>query len=108
MPEEYMRRLPYVPKSVAALKISQGRIAVLGTLVSKDEDNYTFAIDDGTSQVVVILNDLERFKELAKGVLVRVLGRVVGAGEEAEILADTIQDFSKINIELYNKHIVNS
>jgi len=104
-PQEFTRRLPYIPKKVSDIKQSQGRIAVLGTLVSKDDDNYTFAIDDGEAQVVVILNDMEIFSKLEKGKLVRVLGRIIGTGEEAEILADLTQDFSNVDRELYVEHM---
>ena len=104
-PQEFTRRLPYIPMPVTGIKDSRGRVAVLGTLVSKDEENYTFAIDDGEAQVVVILNDMKNFGELEKGKLIRVLGRVIGSGEEAEILADMTQDFSNVDRELYAKHM---
>ena len=106
MPErEFQRRMPYAPTQVSQLKESQGRVAVLGAVVSKDGENFTFVIDDGSEQVLVIINDMDIFNGLKEGKLVRVLGRIMGAGEETEILADLVQDFSKINRELYNKHI---
>ena len=89
MPErEYQRRAPYTPTQVGALKESQGRVAVLGAVVSKDGENFTFVIDDGSEQVLVIINDMDIFNGLKEGKLVRVLGRIMGAGEETEILAD--------------------
>jgi len=106
MPErEFQRRAPYSPIKISKLQESQGRVAVLGAVVSKDEGNFTFVIDDGEAQVLVIINDMNSFNTLEKGKLVRVLGRIMGTGDEIEILADIAQDFSGIDKELYNKHI---
>ena len=103
--QEFQRRTPYVPTRVSKLQEAQGRVAVLGAIVSKDADNFTFVIDDGEAQVLVIINDMNRFNDLAEGKLVRALGRIMGTGVEVEILADIVQDFSGVDRELYTKHL---
>lgn len=106
MPQDFTRRLPYVPTRISRLKESQGRVAVTGAVVSKEKENYTFVIDDGESQVLVITNDLPGFENLKEGAQVRVLGKIMGAGEDTEILSDFVQDFSKIDKSLYSKYVI--
>lgn len=103
---EFQRRSPYVRTKISKLKETQGRVAVLGAIVSKENETFTFVIDDGEAQILVIINDMASFEKLEKGKLVRVMGRIMGSGEETEILADFVQDFSGIDKELYVKHIV--
>jgi len=105
MPEEFQRRTPYIPTKISKLSESQGRVAVLGAIVSKDKENFTFVIDDGNAQVLVIVNDMASFESLAEGKLVRAMGRIMGTGEEIEILADIVQDFSEVDRTLYDTHI---
>jgi RNase P/RNase MRP subunit p29 len=105
MPEEFQRRSPYTPVKISKLQEAQGRVAVLGAIVSKDKENFTFVIDDGNAQVLVIVNDMASFEALAEGKLVRAMGRIMGTGEEIEILADIVQDFSEVDRALYDKHI---
>ena len=110
MPEEqkeFTRRTPYLPVKIGKLKETQGRVAVLGAVISKDAENFTFMLDDGSGQVLAVTNDMTSFSNVAEGKLVRVLGKTMGQGEETEILADIIQDFSKIDKERYNKYIIN-
>lgn len=103
--KEFTRRQPYVPVRINQLKTAQGRVAVLGTVINKDAENFTFMIDDG-DKVLIITNDMTSFSTVESGKQVRVLGKVMGQGEEAEVLADLIQDFSKIDKERYYKHII--
>ena len=105
MPEETqnIRRLPYIETHISSIGQAKGRIAVIGTVVSKDEDNYTFVLNDGKTQVLIIINNTDEFNKLATGKLARVLGKPIGEGEEVEILADIVQDFSKLDKELYDK-----
>lgn len=107
MPQrDFQRRKPYKPLKLSQLQEAQGRAAVLGTLVNKDKENYTFVIDDGKNQVLAIINDIKAFDKLEEGKPVRVMGKLVGSGEETEILADAVQDFSGVDKELYTKHVV--
>jgi len=79
------------------------RVLLIGTVVSKNPELYSFVIDDGTGTVLVLTNNIEKFKDITEGQLIRVFGKVWGENEEIEIQADIIQDFSKIDIELFRK-----
>lgn len=103
MPEEFTRRLPSAETKISDLKRAKGRVAVVGTIVSKDKENSTFVLNDGKAQVLVISNNPDEFNNLTTGKLARVLGRPIGEGEELEILADIVQDFSKLDKETYDR-----
>ena len=106
MPEEerqIIRRFPYIETRVSDINRAKGRIAIIGTIVRKDEDNYTFVLNDGKAQVLIITNNTEEFNKLATGKLARVLGKPIGEGTEIEILADIVQDFSSLDKDFYDK-----
>ena len=107
MPEEksFIRRFPYIEIPLSRISYEKGRIAVVGVVVSKDEQSYTFIVNDGNVQMVVITNNTDEFNKIVTGKLVRVLGRPIGEGEETEILADIVQDFSGLDKELYDQII---
>src|SRR3990172_5614653 len=97
-PEEkkILRRAPAIPVPISKLNSAMGRVAVFGTVVSRNTEIGSIVIDDGSASVLVLLNDpadIERFKE---GQTVRVLGKVWGTENEIELQAELVQDFSKI------------
>ena len=101
--KKILRRAPAIPVPIAKLTGEMGRVAVIGTIISKKADIGSIVIDDGKASILVLLNDpadIERFKE---GQTVRVLGKVWGTGDEIELQAEVVQDFSKIDRELYSK-----
>lgn len=109
MPEEteqktFMKREPSVCFTIKDLQTKKSsRVAVAGTIVNKNEELYSFLIDDGEGTVLVITNNIERFGEIKEGQYVRVLGKTWGEGEELEIQADIIQDFSKVDPKIYKQ-----
>ncbi len=104
---KFIKRGPSVDLTVKDLnsKSVPPRVAVAGTIVNKNEELYSFLIDDGTGTVLVITNNIERFNEIKESQFVRVLGKTWGEGEELEIQADIIQDFSKVNPAIYRQVI---
>ena len=60
-------------------------------------------IDDGEKQVLVLMNDVDRFQKIQVGQFVRVFAKIWGEGDEIELQADIVQDFSKIDKDLYMK-----
>lgn len=98
---EDRRRAPAVPKKISEISPENDiRVRVVGTILSKDEDSIT--LDDGTSSVEVffeedILNDLEESKR------VRVFGRVLPTPDSFELQGEVVQDFEKVDSELYDK-----
>ena len=81
------------------------RVSVAGTVVSKDEKLYSFLIDDGDGAILAITNNVENFNNLKEGQFVRVLGKTWGEGEELEIQADIIQDFSQVDRNVYKRAV---
>lgn len=101
--KKLLRRAPAIPVLISKLNGEMGRVAVMGTIVSRNSEIGSIVIDDGQASVLVLLNDpadIEKFKE---GQTVRVLGKVWGTGNEIELQAEVVQDFTKIDRELYNK-----
>jgi len=100
-----LKRAPAVDMRISALKENMGRVAIAGTVINKNPDIGSFMLDDSQSSVLVLApsNDPEIFEAIKEGQFIRVMGKVWGAGDEIEIQAELIQDFSKINKELYKK-----
>lgn len=107
MAEEVIRRSPSKPTKIKNLGSTENRVSLVGTVVSKNKDLSSFILDDGEEQVLVLVKKVKDFEELDEGQFVRVLGKIWGEGDEIEIQADVIQDFSKIDKELYLKVFTN-
>lgn len=106
MPEskEIIRRAPAVPLKIAQLKENkESRVSLVGTIVSKNPEIASFIIDDSDSKVLVITNSNQDFEKVKEGQFVRVMGKVWGEAEEAEVQAEIVQDFDKIDKDLYLK-----
>ncbi len=85
------------------MKENLGRVSFIGTIISKTAETESFIVDDADARVLVLMNDQPAFERLKEGQYVRVFGKVMGTGDEVEILADFVQDFSKIDRELYKR-----
>ena len=80
------------------------RVNVLGfvtnTYIAPDEKYGFFVIDDGSDEIIVkVFKDINFIKDLKKGDLVMVLGRVSKYNEEPQIIMDRmskIDDFNRI------------
>lgn len=103
MAEETVRRSPSIPVAIKNLKNKEGKVSVIGTIISKNKDLSSFILDDGQSQVLVLTKRITDFENVKEGQFVRILGKIWGEGDEVEIQADIVQDFSKIDKELYIK-----
>jgi len=98
-----IRRAPAIQAQIKDIKENFGRVSFIGTVVNKNPEINSFIIEEGGSRVLVLTNDQYAFDVVKEGQFVRVFGKVMGTGDEIEILADFIQDFSKIDRELYKK-----
>ncbi len=101
--KKILRRAPAVPVKISALRGDMGRVCVLGTVVSKNPDIGSLIIDDGQASVLVLLSEMSYLEHLKEGQTVRVFGKVWGSGNEVEIQAELVQNFEKIDRDLYNK-----
>ncbi len=102
--KEIIRRAPSVDTKVKDLRtLKTNRVCLIGTVVSKNPELYSFILDDSTGSVLVLLDDLSLFENIKEGQFVRVLGKIFGEGDEIEIQADIVQDFSGIDKELFKQ-----
>ena len=101
--KKFIRRAPSLDVKISNLKPEMGRVALIGTITSKNDDISAFMLDDGEAQVLVLLNNIKDFEKIFEGQKVRIFGKVWGQEGELEIQADIIQDFSKADMGLYKK-----
>ncbi len=101
--ERDLRRKPFVQTPISEITADQRKVSIIGTIISKNAELYSFLVDDGTGTILILTNNIERFNEIKEKDFVRVMGRVWGESEEIELQADIIQDFSKIDKELWKK-----
>ncbi len=101
--KKIIRRAPAIEVQISEIKEGMGRVSFIGTVISKNPEIQSFIVDYNTAKVLVLTNDQHAFELIKEGQLIRVFGKVMGAGNEIEILADFVQDFSKIDRELYAK-----
>ena len=101
--KKILRRAPAIIIRIKDLNSDLGRVCLLGTIVQKNSEIGSVILDDGESSVLILLNNPQDVEKLKEGQLVRVLGKVWGSEGEIELQAELVQDFSKIDRELYNK-----
>ena len=101
--KQFKKREPSKQVLVKNLTKDMKRVALIGTLVSKNDNILSFLIDDGTGTVNVIINDADMFGQLREGQIVRVLGRLWGEDADIEIQGDIVQDFSKLDMTLFKQ-----
>lgn len=107
METERKKRAVAFEKKISELKNDDIRVKVIGAIIEKDESNHSILIDDGASKLRVLLDE-HLFKKLEIGKLVRVIGVIApGLGEESnlELRGEIVQDFSKLDKELYSKFL---
>src|SRR3990167_5544630 len=97
--KQIIRRAPAIPKRISDLKPEMGRVCLAGTIISKNKDIGSFILDDGANKILILTNDPKEFEQLQEG----KMGKVWGQEGELEIQAEIIQDFNKIDRDLYNK-----
>lgn len=93
-------------KTISELDKEDIRVKVIGTVIEKDGSNNSIVIDDGKAQLRVLL-DVDKFNNIETGKLLRIIGVVIPPleGETVELKGEIIQDFSKLNPELYEKYL---
>ncbi len=96
-----MRRLPSIERKISEIKEEDVRVRIMGFIIDKDSENQIVVIDDGTGRAIVFVDE-EVLKRLEEGQLVRVIGKVK-KGETIEIFAEVVQDFSGLDLNLYEQ-----
>ncbi len=105
MPEEkkFQKRAPAKNVKISDINKDMDRIAVLGTVLGKEDAVFSILLDDGTGKINALMKDEEQYKKIGTGSIVRVIGKIWGEGDDIELQAEIVQDFSDIDVELYNK-----
>lgn len=91
-----MIRTPAIIKKISEITDDDSYVSVIGTVVSTDSRDYTLLLDDGSGQVTAFVEKLYDV-----GTVVRIIGRPFESGKGLN--ADIVQNFSNINISIYNK-----
>ena len=104
--EERRERAIAFEKRISEIQKDDIRVKVIGTVVEKDPSSSSILIDDGESTIRIIL-DTDLFENTELGKLVRAIGTVSPAleGEGFELRGELVQDFSKLDKELYKKYL---
>ena len=87
---------PFEIKQIIKVNFPKTKVAIAGTIVAKE--NGTSLIDDGTGQITV-RGDINQ----GLGEFIRVFGTVLESSEEKQLQAEVVQDFSKVNKEIYKE-----
>lgn len=91
-----MIRTPAQDRRISEINEDDNYISLIGTVVSTDPREYTLLMDDGTGQITIFVEKLYDI-----GRVLRIIGRPFESGKGLN--ADIVQDFSNINISIYNK-----
>lgn len=104
--QERRKRNPAVEKRISEVTKEDVRVALIGTIIEKDPSIHAIVIDDGKANMRILLPE-ELFDKFENGKLVRVIGLVAPAleGEEKEIRGEIIQDFSRLDKDLYREYL---
>ena len=94
------RRSPAIEKKITEVVEGDHRVKIVGTIISMDESVPLIVIDDGTGIANIIVDEIKN----KVGDQIRAMGKVINT-EPVEIRAEIIQDFSKIDREVYNKYL---
>ncbi len=94
------RRSPAIEKKINEITEEDLRVKVVGTIISIDDSIPMIILDDGTGIANIIVDEIK----FDVGSQVRVIGKVINM-EPIEIRAEIVQDFSKVDREIYDKYL---
>ena len=77
------------------------KVKILGFVVDKKDD--TIVLDDGSGKIKVFVDTPGIMERIEINKLVRVFGSTLPTEDGFEIKADSVQDLSNLNINLYKK-----
>ncbi len=101
--KKFQKRKPAKNTKISDISKEMDRVAVLGTVLGKEDAILAILVDDGTGKINALLKNEEQYQKIATGNIVRVIGKLWGEGDDIEIQAEIVQEFSDIDVELYNK-----
>ncbi|MBD3312262.1 hypothetical protein GF352_02280 [archaeon] len=99
--QERRKRMVSVEKKIIDLTKDDSRVAVVGTVLSIDEESLVFTIEDPSGQLTILTPTEDLIKGLEVGGVARVIGMVLPYEEGLELRAEVVQDFSSLNPDLF-------
>lgn len=102
--EDKFKRNPAVEKLISEIDPEKDiRVRVIGTLVEKNEDSSSVVLDDGSSSLSVIIPSDSMLASIEVGKRVRIIGTLIPLGDDFELKAEIISDFSELDYDLFLK-----
>ena len=100
---EKTRRRPGVEKAISEINDSDFRVRILGTVISRDDENNLCVIDDGTGRAVAFFESSEQLLSVEAGKLLRIMGKVrknEDGAHKTGIDAEIVQDMNTLDLKL--------
>lgn len=101
-PKEF-KRLPAKEMSLKEINESVKRVALLGSIVSKDEEELTAFFSDGSGEARLEFREAEQFNSLSEGLIVRVIGKPFFNNDAVIISVETVHEMKGLNPTLIEK-----
>jgi hypothetical protein len=92
------QRLPAKERAISEIAPGDVRVCVVGTVVASD--GPLVSIDDGTGRIEASFVDSPT---ASAGQQVKVIGKIVPAGEGVELQGEAFQDFTGGDVRLWKK-----
>ena len=104
--EDRKQRSPAKEKRISELSKEDIRVAIVGTVVEKEEQINSIVINDSTGTIRAMM-PADFFNKVQPGQLIRIIGIVAPAleGSDFELKGELTQDFSRLDKELYSKYL---
>jgi len=102
---EEIKRHTAFERKISEISENDVRVKIVGTVIERDLNSGIAVVDDGSSKITVILPNDELFEKIKVGKIVRVIGILMPHAQGFELKAEIVQDFSKLNKNLYNRYL---
>ena len=90
------RRFPTAEKKIKDIEPEDIRVGFIGTITDKNKGKLS--VDDGTGSIDALFEE-NVIENLEKGKVVRIVGKL----SEGTVKGESVQDFSKFDLDLYRK-----
>ena len=106
MEEKIKKRNVAFEKKISELSAEDIRVKVVGKVIEKDSSNDSIVIEHNGNQLRVLLNN-KLFQDIEVGKIIRVMGIIAPPleGETVELRGELVQDFSGLDLSLYEKYL---
>ncbi|MDP6627814.1 MAG: OB-fold nucleic acid binding domain-containing protein [Methanopyri archaeon] len=106
MEGQELRRRPSVEREIGTITTEDRRVRIIGTVVGKDSELSTIALDDGTGTATAFFDDLdliERLDGITQGDMVKLIGRVVPLEGGFELRGEAVEKINNLDVGLLKR-----